>query len=144
MTSRNCSRHRAQGITCSMSRRGKCRDNAAMESFFSSMKTKRLSRKDYRTREEAKSDVFDYIERCYNPVRKHSTPDFLSPVDFEQGLMGYANRPGNWGKLISRHRLVCRPRMAFGLLPGRRLGCRRFVLRNLLAHRLQIGVQGLI
>ena len=79
---------KAQGITCSMSRRGECWDNAAMESFFSSMKTERLSRKVYRTREAARSDVFDYIERFYNPVRKHSTLDFLSPVDFEQGLMG--------------------------------------------------------
>jgi putative transposase len=78
---------KAQGITCSMSRRGECWDNAAMESFFSSMKTERLSRKVYRTREEARSDVFDYIERFYNPVRKHSKLDFLSPVDFEQGLM---------------------------------------------------------
>ena len=79
---------KAQGITCSMSRRGECWDNAAMESFFSSMKTERLSRKVYRTREAARSDVFDYIERFYNPVRKHSTLDFLSPVHFEQGLMG--------------------------------------------------------
>jgi putative transposase len=79
---------KAQGITCSMSRRGECWDNAAMESFFSSMKTERLSRKVYRTREEARSDVFDYIERFYNPVRKHSKLDFLSPVDFEQGLTG--------------------------------------------------------
>ena len=71
-----------------MSRRGECWDNAAMESFFSSMKTERLSRKVYRTREEARSDVFDYIERFYNPVRKHSKLDCLSPVDFEQGLMG--------------------------------------------------------
>ena len=79
---------KAQGITCSMSRRGECWDNAAMESFFSSMNTERLSRKVYRTREQARSDVFDYIERFYNPVRKHSKLDFLSPVDFEQGLMG--------------------------------------------------------
>lgn len=62
---------------------GECWDNAAMESFFSSMKTERLSRKVYRTREEARSDVFDYIERFYNPVRKHSKLDFLSPVNFE-------------------------------------------------------------
>jgi len=56
-----------------------------MESFFSPMKTESLSRKVYRTREEARSDVFDCIERFYNPVRKHSKLDFLSPVDFEQG-----------------------------------------------------------
>ena len=79
---------KAQGITCSMSRRGECWDNAAMESFFSSLKTERTSRKVYRTREEARSDVFDYIERFYNPVRKHSKLDFLSPVQFEEDLKG--------------------------------------------------------
>lgn len=77
-----------QGITCSMSRRGECWDNAAMERFFSSLKTEWTSRKVYRTREEARSDVFDYIERFYNPVRKHSKLDFLSPVQFEEGLKG--------------------------------------------------------
>ena len=53
----------AQGITCRMSRRGECWDNAAMESFFSTLKTERLSRKVYLSREDARSDVFDYIER---------------------------------------------------------------------------------
>ena len=52
-----------------MSRTGNIRDNAAMESFISSLKTKRTSRKTYRTRNEAKADVFDYIERFYNPRR---------------------------------------------------------------------------
>lgn len=79
---------KAQGITCSMSRRGDCWDNAAMESFFSSLKTERLSRKVYRTRDELRADVFDYIERFYNQQRRHSTLDFVSPVQFEQGLMG--------------------------------------------------------
>ena len=79
---------KAQGITCSMSRRGDCWDNAAMESFFSSLKTERLSRKVYRTRDEVRADVFDYVERFYNPQRRHSTLDFVSPVQFEQGLMG--------------------------------------------------------
>lgn len=55
-----------------------------MGSFFSSTKTERLSHKVYRKRGEARSDVFDYIERFYKPVRKHSKLDFLSPVDFEQ------------------------------------------------------------
>lgn len=59
-----------------------------MESFFSCLKTERTSRKVYRTREEARSDVFDYIERFYNPVRKHSKLDFLSPVQFEEGFKG--------------------------------------------------------
>jgi putative transposase len=75
---------KSQNITCSMSRRGECWDNAAMESFFSTLKTERCMRTVYRTREEARADVFDYIERFYNPVRKHSKLNYLSPVQFEQ------------------------------------------------------------
>jgi putative transposase len=71
------------GVTCSMSRSGNVWDNAAMESFFSSFKTERTARKVYRTRDEAKSDVFDYIERFYNPKRRHSTIGYMSPVEFE-------------------------------------------------------------
>ena len=58
-------------------------DNAAMESFFSSLKTERTARKTYRTRDDAKADVFDYIECFYNPKRRHSTIGYLSPVEFE-------------------------------------------------------------
>jgi putative transposase len=72
------------GIVCSMSRAGNVWDNAAMESFFSSLKTERTARKTYRTRDEAKADVFDYIERFYNPRRRHSTIGYLSPVEFEK------------------------------------------------------------
>jgi putative transposase len=75
------------GIICSMSRSGNVWDNAAMESFFSSMKTERTARKTYRTRDEAKADVFDYIERFYNPRRRHSTVGYLSPVEFEKRAM---------------------------------------------------------
>ena len=75
------------GITCSMSRSGNVWDNAAMESFFSSLKTERTARKVYRTRDEAKADVFDYIERFYNPKRRHSTIGYLSPVEFENAAM---------------------------------------------------------
>jgi putative transposase len=71
------------GVSCSMSRSGNVWDNAAMESFFSSLKTERTARKTYRTRDEAKADVFDYIERFYNPKRRHSTLGYLSPVEFE-------------------------------------------------------------
>jgi putative transposase len=73
-----------QGVSCSMSRAGNVWDNAAMESFFSSLKTERTARKIYRTREQAKADVFDYIERFYNPKRRHSTLGYLSPVEFEK------------------------------------------------------------
>ena len=73
-----------QNIECSMSRRGDCWDNAAMESFFSTLKTERTSRKRYRTRDEARADVFDFIERFYNPRRRHSTLGQLSPDQFER------------------------------------------------------------
>ncbi len=73
-----------QGITCSMSRAGEVWDNSAMESFFSSLKTERTARKVYRSREQAKSDVFDYIERFYNPTRRHSTLGYVSPIEFEK------------------------------------------------------------
>jgi putative transposase len=72
-----------RGVTCSMSRAGNCWDNAAMESFFSSQKTERTARKTYRTRDEAKADVFDYIECFYNVKRRHSTIGYMSPVAFE-------------------------------------------------------------
>ena len=72
------------GVTCSMSRSGNVWDNAAMESFFSSLKTERIARKTYSTRNQAKAEVFDYIERFYNPTRRHSTLGYLSPIDFER------------------------------------------------------------
>ena len=72
------------GIVCSMSRSGNVWDNAAMESFFSSLKTERTERKADRTRNEARADVFDYIERFYNATRRHWTIGYLSPVEFER------------------------------------------------------------
>lgn len=73
-----------QGIVCSMSRAGEVWDNSAMESFFSSLKTERTVRKIYRSRKQARSDVFDYIERFYNPTRRHSTLGYISPIEFEE------------------------------------------------------------
>lgn len=55
-----------------------------MESFFSSMKTERIARKVYRTRDQAPADVFAYIERFYDPRRRHSTIGYLSPMEFER------------------------------------------------------------
>lgn len=75
-----------QGITCSMSRQGDVWDNAAMESFFASLKTERVSGKVYGTRNQAKADVFDYVERFYNARRRHSTIGFVSPVEFENAV----------------------------------------------------------
>lgn len=67
-----------------MSRSGNVGDNAAMESFFSSLKTERTVRKIYRSRDEAMADVFDDIERSYSPKRRHSTIGYMSPVEFER------------------------------------------------------------
>ena len=75
------------GVTCSMSRSGNVCDNAAMESFFSSLKTERVRGKVYRTRNAARADVFDYIERSYNTTRRHSTIGYLSPVESETGML---------------------------------------------------------
>jgi len=72
------------GTTCSRNRSGSVWDYAAMESFFSSLKTERISGRIYRTRDDAKADLFDYIERFYNTTRRHSTIRYLSPVDFEK------------------------------------------------------------
>lgn len=75
------------GITCSMSRSGNVWDNAAMESFFSSLKTERIRGQIYRSRDQARADVFDYIERFYNPKRRHSTLGYLSPMEYERRAM---------------------------------------------------------
>ena len=61
-------------------------DDAAMESFFASLKVERVARKIYRTRDQATADVFDYIERFYSPRRRHSTIGYLSPMQFEQRM----------------------------------------------------------
>ena len=67
----------------SMSRRGNCHDNAVAESFFNLLKRERIRRRTYKTRDDARRDVFDYIEMFYNPKRKHARNGMLSPVDFE-------------------------------------------------------------
>jgi putative transposase len=67
-----------------MSRRGNCHDNAVAESFFNLLKRERIRRRTYRTREEARQDVFDYIEMFYNPKRKHVRNGMLSPVELER------------------------------------------------------------
>jgi len=75
---------RAHNLEHSMSRRGNCHDNAVAESFFNLLKRERIRRRTYRTRDEARQDVFDYIEMFYNPKRKHARNGMLSPVDFER------------------------------------------------------------
>ena len=86
-TSEQCQSLMAEhGVTCSLSRSGNVWDNAAMESFFSTLKTERTANKVYRTRDHARADVFDYIELFYNLRRRHSTLGYISPVDFEERL----------------------------------------------------------
>lgn len=75
------------GITCSMSDKGSCYDNAVVESFFASLKRERIKRRKYRTRDEARADVFDYIERFYNRQRRHGYVGNISPVAFEERTM---------------------------------------------------------
>ena len=71
------------GLVASMSRNGNCYDNAAMESFWSTLKMELVYRRDFATRDQARTDIFDFIEVFYNRRRSHSAINFLSPVDFE-------------------------------------------------------------
>lgn len=71
------------GFKCSMSAKGCCYDNAVVESFFHSLKVEQVYNMKYETREEAKSDIFNYIEMFYNSNRMHSTLGYLSPNQFE-------------------------------------------------------------
>ena len=74
----------ARNLEHSMNRRGGCHDNALAESFFNLLKRERIRRQTYRTREEARQDVFDYIEMFYNPKHQHARNGMLSPVEFER------------------------------------------------------------
>ena len=75
---------KAHGLVASMSRRGNCYDNAVAESFFSSLKKERVRRRLYPTRDDARAEIFDYIEVFYNRARRHSHIGHISPVDFER------------------------------------------------------------
>jgi transposase InsO family protein len=74
----------ARGIRCSMSRPGHCWDNAAVESFFATLKTELLQDRQSLTRQEARTAIFEYLEGFYNRARRHSTLGYLSPMEFEQ------------------------------------------------------------
>ncbi len=75
---------KARGIECSMSRKGDCWDNAVAESFFHTLKVEQTHDRNYRTRQEAQADIFEYIEVFYNRQRRHSYLGYLSPVEFEK------------------------------------------------------------
>ena len=70
-----------------MSRKGNCWDNAPSESFFHTLKTELTHHEDFKTREEAKQAIFEYIEVFYNRVRLHSSNDYMSPVDYESAQL---------------------------------------------------------
>jgi len=71
------------GFLQSMSGKGNCYDNAYAESFFHTLKTELIYQNNYQTREDAKQDIFEYIEVFYNRKRRHSALDYLSPEQFE-------------------------------------------------------------
>lgn len=73
-----------QGIRCSMSGKGNCYDNAAMESFFATLKKELVHQEDYATREAARKSIFEYIEVFYNRERRHSALNYESPCRFEE------------------------------------------------------------
>ena len=73
----------AAGVTCSMSRKGNCWDNAPAESFFATLKKELIHQRHFRTRAEAKSAIFEFIESWYNRERLHSSLGYMSPVEFE-------------------------------------------------------------
>ncbi len=85
-----CSVHRVarimreNNLDPSMSRRGNCHDNAVAESFFATFKKRVTQRKIYSTREEAKGEIFNFIEMFYNPVKRHSHTGGVSPAKFEE------------------------------------------------------------
>ena len=76
----------AHGMTISMSHKGDCWDNAAMESFWATLKTEWVNPQHYATREEARASIFQYIEVFYNRKRLHSSLGYVSPERFEASL----------------------------------------------------------
>jgi transposase InsO family protein len=72
------------GMICSMSRPGRCQDNAVAESFFHTLKAEWIYHFDFATREQARLAIFDYVEGFYNPSRLHSTLNYRSPDEYEK------------------------------------------------------------
>jgi putative transposase len=75
------------GLTCSMSRKGNCWDNAVMESFFSRLKVELFYAENYKKVEDARAGIFEYIEIFYNRLRRHSAIGYISPHEYEQQFM---------------------------------------------------------
>ncbi|MCA1636571.1 MAG: integrase core domain-containing protein, partial [Acidobacteria bacterium] len=77
-------------IEPSMSRRANCYDNAVVESFFATLEWELIERSEWRTRDEARLAIFEYIECWYNPKRRHSSLGYLSPAEYERKLLSRA------------------------------------------------------
>lgn len=95
-----------QGFQCSMSRKGSCWDNAPSASFFHTLKTEQVYHEDFKTREEARQIIFEYIEVFYNRVRLHSSNDYMSPVGWmsrstsKTRKPASARRPPKWAVVV--------------------------------------------
>ena len=81
-------RCRDAGIVPSMGTVGDCFDNAMAESFFATLECELIDREIFVTRDEARTKVFDYLETWYNPRRRHSALDYLSPIEYERRYEG--------------------------------------------------------
>ena len=78
---------KSHGLEGSMSRRGNCHDNAVAESFFQLLKRERIKKKNYGTREEARVDIFDYIEMFYNSKRRHGSSDHMPQLNTKTNII---------------------------------------------------------
>ena len=83
------------GMRASMSRRGNCYDNAPMESFWASLKKEQVHHRHYKTRDEARTDIFDYIACFYNTIRRHSALGNQSPQDFTASFAAQLKKVAN-------------------------------------------------
>lgn len=75
------------GCACSMSRKGNCWDNAPVESFFATLKKELIHGRRFATRAQAQSEIFEFIEVWYNRIRRHSSLDYMSPVQYEEKML---------------------------------------------------------
>jgi putative transposase len=75
---------RDNNLKPSMSRRGNCHDNAVAESLFATFKKRGIKRKVYSQRDEAKTEIFNFIEMFYNPIKRHSHTGGVSPAKYEE------------------------------------------------------------
>jgi len=89
---------RESGIAASMGSRGDAFDNAAAESFIATIKKELINRRRFKRRDEARLAIFDYIECFYNPVRRHSSLGYLSPIEFEEAMAEEESEKARIGK----------------------------------------------